>query len=85
MTAITVSDLRKDIYNILKSVIKTHEPVTIISRNAEESAVLVSQSDWEDIQETLFLQSNKDAREAILEAMQEPIDEGVDIDWRSGK
>lgn len=85
MTAITVSDLRKDIYNILKSVIKTHEPVTIISRNSEDAAVLISQSDWEDIQETLFLQANRDARETILRALESPDDEGVDVDWRSGK
>lgn len=85
MTAITISELRKDIFNIVKSVVRNHEPMTIISRNAEESAVLISQSDWEDIQETLYLQSNRDAREAIRAALDEPFDEGVTVDWKSGR
>ena len=85
MSIISVSDLRKDIYNIIKNVIKTHEPITITSRNADDAAVLISQKYWEDIQETLFLQSNKDARETIISALDSPIEEGTEIDWKSGK
>ena len=85
MSIITVSDLRKNIYNIIKNVIKTHEPVTITSRNSEEAAVLISKKEWEDIQETLFLYSNQDSRNTILSALKEPIEEGVDINWRDGE
>lgn len=46
--------------------------------------VLVSQRDWEDMQETIFLLSQKDSRETILAAKNQPIEEGVEIDWRNG-
>ncbi len=85
MSIISVSDLRKDIYNIIKNVVKTHEPITVTSRNADDAAVLISQKYWEDIQETLFLQSNKDARETIISALDSPIEEGVELDWKNGK
>lgn len=85
MSIISVSELRKNLYNVIKSVTKNHEPITITSRNAEDEAILLSKKDWEDIQETLFLLSNKDARDTILSALNEPIEEGVEIDWKNGE
>jgi prevent-host-death family protein len=82
---ITVSDLRKDIYNVFKSILKTNEPLTIINRNSKEGAVLISMKYWEDIQETLFLLSNKDAREVIQSELSQPIEEGEEINWRDGE
>lgn len=85
MSIVSVSDLRKNLYNIVKSVIKNHEPVTIVNRNSEGAAVLISQKDWEDIQETLYLQSNRDARNTIVSALGRPIEEGEEINWRDGE
>jgi antitoxin YefM len=85
MNIISISDLRKNLYNIVKRVVKSHEPVTIVNRNSEDAAVLISQRDWEDIQETLYLQSNKDARETIVSALGRPIEEGEEINWRNGE
>jgi prevent-host-death family protein len=85
MNIISISDLRKNLYNIVKRVVKSHEPVTIVNKNSEDAAVLISQRDWEDIQETLYLQSNKDARETIVSALGRPIEEGEEINWRNGE
>lgn len=84
MSIMNVSEFRKDIYNIVKNVINYQEPVTILSRNSKEAAVLISQRDWEDMQETLYLLSYKDSRETIFSAKNQPIEEGVEIDWRNG-
>jgi antitoxin YefM len=84
MSTISISELRKDIYNIIKGVTKSHEPLTVTSRNAADSAVIINQKDWEDIQETLFLYSHKDSRETIIKSLEEPIDKGVEIDWKNG-
>jgi len=83
--SITVSDLRKDIYNVFKNVSATNEPITIINRNSKDGAVLISMKYWEDIQETLFLLSNKDAREVIQSELSRPIEEGEEINWRNGE
>ncbi len=85
MGIISVSELRKNLYNVIKNVAKTNEPIIITSRNAHDSAVLISKKDWEDIQETLYLQSNKDAHKTILTALNTPIEEGVALDWKNGK
>jgi prevent-host-death family protein len=85
MNIISISDLRKNLYNIVKRVVESHEPVIIVNRNSEDAAVLISQRDWEDIQKTLYLQSNKDARETIVSALGRPIEEGEGINWRNGE
>lgn len=84
MDVMNVSEFRKNVYNIVKNVIDQKEPVTILIRNSKEAAILVSQRDWEDMQETIFLLSQKDSRETIIAAKNQPIEEGVEIDWRNG-
>ncbi|MGV8145098.1 MAG: type II toxin-antitoxin system Phd/YefM family antitoxin [Alkaliphilus sp.] len=79
-----VSEFRKDIFNIVKNVINQQEPVAILGKNSNKAAILVSQSDWEDMQETIFLMTHKDSRETILSAKNQPIEEGVEIDWKNG-
>jgi PHD/YefM family antitoxin component YafN of YafNO toxin-antitoxin module len=48
----------------------THKPITIKGKNA--SAVLVSEQDWESIQETLYLLSVPGMRESVREGLQTP-------------
>lgn len=51
----------------------THKPITIKGKKA--SAVLVSEQDWESIQETLYLLSVPGLRESIREELQTPTTE----------
>lgn len=46
------------------------------------NAVLISEDDWNSIQETLYLCSIPGMRESILEASKEPLDKSVeDLGW----
>ena len=83
MNTMSISKFRKNIYNVVKIVIKTQESVTITNRNFEDSAVLISRKHWEDIQETLFLYANKDTRERIISALKQPIEDGEELNWKS--
>jgi len=85
MSIISVSEFRKNIYNILKDVMKTHEPIIVTSKNAKSAAVVISQKNWDDIQETLFFLSHKDARDTIIGELKKPIEEGVEINWKNGE
>jgi prevent-host-death family protein len=85
MSYFSITEFRKNIYTILKTVMKTHEPITIISKNSKEAAVIISQKNWDDMQETLFLLTNKDARNTILSELKKPIEEGSEINWRNGE
>ncbi len=57
-----------------------HQPVEIAGER--EQGVLVALSDWEAIQETLYILSVPGLRESICEGMAEPLDTCSEtVDW----
>lgn len=48
---------RAEFYDLLKQVNTSHKPIMIHGKNRDNNAVIIGQSDWESIQETLFLES----------------------------
>ena len=53
----TPTNARKEFYELLKQVNDNHEPVIISSSKSENNAVIISQKDWDSIQETLYLET----------------------------
>lgn len=53
----TPTNARKNFYSLLKKVNDSHTPVTIAS-SKNEDAVLISKSDWDAIQETMYLENS---------------------------
>ncbi|MGW8033360.1 type II toxin-antitoxin system Phd/YefM family antitoxin [Staphylococcus shinii] len=53
----TPTNARKEFYELLKQVNDSHEPVIINGSKSENNAVIISQKDWDSIQETLYLES----------------------------
>ncbi|MFL0470066.1 prevent-host-death protein [Staphylococcus casei] len=53
----TPTNARKEFYELLKQVNESHEPVIISSSKSENNAVIISQKDWDSIQETLYLET----------------------------
>ena len=72
MKTITATSARSDLYKIIDGTLSDHEPVQITGKRG--NAVLVSESDWRAIQETLHLVSIPGMRESILKGMSEPIE-----------
>ena len=65
---------------LLEEAARAHQPVGITGARAE--GVLVPLSDWEAIQETLYILSVPGLRESIREGMAEPLDECSEtLDW----
>lgn len=80
MKYISVTDARKNIFNLIDEVTNNHEPRLIKGKRG--SAVLISSEDWDDIQETLFVMQNKDLYGSLIEASKESIDEcSIKLDW----
>ncbi|MGB3646960.1 MAG: type II toxin-antitoxin system Phd/YefM family antitoxin, partial [Desulfobulbales bacterium] len=76
----TVSEARAKLYGLVDAVASDHKPVTIKGKRA--SAVLVSENDWEAIQETLYLTSVPGMRESIKEGLATPVEEcSEELDW----
>jgi antitoxin YefM len=80
MTTITATEARKALYKLLDDVSDSHEPVQITGKRG--NAVLVSQEDWDSVQETLYLVSIPGMRDSILAGMSTPTAELADaLDW----
>lgn len=79
---ITPTSARRNLYNLIKKVNLDHTPITISSAKTAENAVLISKSDWDAIQETLYLE-NKGVGDVVRQREQD--DSGFtdvdEIDW----
>lgn len=70
---ITATSARADLYNLIDAALQDHQPIQITGKRG--NAVLVPESDWQAIQETLFLLNISGMRDSILEGMHASIDE----------
>jgi len=71
MKTITATSARSDLYRVIDSAVTDHDPVHITGKRG--NAVLVAESDWRAIQETLYLVSMPGMRDSIRQGMEEPI------------
>jgi len=67
MTRLSASEARARLYGLLDEAAEAHEPIQISGKR--NNAVLVSESDWRAIQETLYLLSVPGMRESIRKGM----------------
>ncbi len=80
MATLSVSEARAKLYGLVDEVAEAHKPVIIKGKRA--SAVLVSEEDWDAIQETLYLLSIPGMKESIKKGMETPVDEcSEELDW----
>lgn len=80
MKTLTTTQARKEIYRLLDEVSESNEPIKITGKRT--NAVLISESDWRAIQETLYLSSIPGMVESVHEGMQTPLEECEEsLDW----
>ena len=73
MASISATEARKRLYALIDEVGASHEPVQITGKRG--NAVLLSEADWNAIQETLHLVSIPGMRESILDGLATPTEE----------
>ena len=80
MATLTVTEARKKLYRLIDETAQTHEPITITGKRG--NAILLSESDWRAIQETMFLVNIPGMRDSIIEGLKTPIgDCSEDLGW----
>ncbi len=80
MAVLKATDARADLYNLIDEVAKSHQPIVITGKR--NNAVLISEDDWNAINETLYLLSVPGMRESIKEGLEEEVaDCSKEIDW----
>lgn len=82
MTNTNITNFRKDIYELLEQTIKYNEPINISTKNG--NAVVLSEEDYNNLMETLYISSIPGLKEDIVEGLKEPIEDCVDeeeVEW----
>jgi len=76
----SASQVRADIYNLMDRTAQTHEPIVITGKR--NNVVMISQEDWEAIEETLYLNSIPNLSKSIRDAMKADDSEFCEnIEW----
>jgi len=80
MTILNATEARSKLYGLIDETTNSHQPIVITGKRG--NAVLISEDDWNAINETLHLLSVPGLRESILNGMKEPISEcSTELDW----
>lgn len=78
MTSTTITNFRQNAFEYVRSVIDFNDVVSITTK--EGNAVVISESDYNGMMETLHLTSVPGLKEELLASLQEPLDSMVDAD-----
>ena len=79
-TTISITSARAKLYKLVDETLDSHRPVVIKGKRG--NAVLLSESDWNAISETLHLVSLPGMRESIQEGLREEITAcSKELDW----
>jgi len=80
MHILKATEARANLYNLIDETAESHQPIVITGKR--NNAVLIAESDWNAINETLFLVSIPGMRESIKEGLETDISDcSKDLDW----
>ena len=80
MTTISATQARKNLYSLIDEANDSHQPIQITGKRS--NAVLLSESDWRAIQETLHLQAIPGMVDSIKQASEQGIEQASDeLEW----
>jgi prevent-host-death family protein len=80
MATVSASEARSRLYRLIDETAASHEPVLITGKR--NNAILLSEEDWNSVQETLYLLSIPGMRKSIKDGLATPV-EACDetLDW----
>ncbi|NJL91007.1 MAG: type II toxin-antitoxin system Phd/YefM family antitoxin [Coleofasciculaceae cyanobacterium SM2_1_6] len=77
---IPVNEAQQQLQDLIDAVSQSHQPIIIAGQNS--NAVLLSETDWASVQETLYLLSIPGMRESIREGLATPIEDcNRELEW----
>lgn len=82
MTNTNITNFRKDIYELLEQTIKFNEPINISTKHG--NAVVLSEEDYNNLMETLYISSIPGLKEDVIEGLKEPLENCIsedEVEW----
>lgn len=80
MSITNATTLRKNLFGFLDAAAVNDEKIIVTTKNG--NAAIVSEEYLRSLEETCYLYSIPGMRESIIEGVNTPIEECVEIDWR---
>lgn len=77
-----VTDFQKDINSILENTIRYNQPVNISTKDG--NAVIISEADYQNLIETLYITSTPQMKEKIADGLATPLSECIpesEVKW----
>ena len=75
MTVVNTTQARNGLYSLVKKVL---DDETVITTSKRGNVVMLSESNWEGIEEALYLMSNSEFMKDVREARNTPVSERND-------
>ena len=80
MTTLNATEARTRLYSLIDETEQSHQPIVITGKR--NNAVLISENDWNAVNETLFLLSIPNMRESIVQGLQSNNNEcNTELNW----
>ncbi|BED92940.1 MAG: type II toxin-antitoxin system Phd/YefM family antitoxin [Candidatus Paraimprobicoccus trichonymphae] len=82
MYNINITKARDNLYNLVNMAIEDNEIINISTKNG--NAILVNETDYNSVIETLYLSSDIEYKKSLLDAKNTPLEEYVDeekVEW----
>ncbi|MDG4554647.1 MAG: type II toxin-antitoxin system Phd/YefM family antitoxin [Candidatus Competibacter sp.] len=80
MTMLNATEARSKLYSLIDEAAISHQPIVI--KGKRSNAILISEDDWNSINETLYLISIPGMRDSIRKGMEENVEKcSKDLDW----
>ena len=81
MTTTNITKARSDLFNLAERVVKYNDTINVTTKDG--SFVMLSEEDYNNILETLYLTSIPDMHKSIVDGLNTPIKDCVEIDWEN--
>lgn len=78
MNTTTITNFRKNIYGMIERTVRYNEPINILTR--EGNAVMISEEDYNNLLETLYLNSVPGMHEKLIDGLNTSLEDTVPED-----
>ena len=80
MTTLNATEARSKLYALMDEAAQSHKPIVITGKRG--NSVLISEEDWNAVNETLYLLSVEGMRESVKEGLESDLSDcSKELDW----
>lgn len=81
MTTTNITKARSNLFDLAERVVKFNDTINVTTKDG--SFVMLSEEDYNNIMETLYLTSIPGVHESIVDGLNTPIEDCVELDWEN--